>query len=89
MAGFTGLDITQVRGLANFIRQKADEIEQLQGQITQQLVNTQWVGADRQKFEGDWSGQYTNALRNVANGLRDAAKTADSNATQQEQASSA
>ena len=49
MAGFTGLDITQVRGLANFIRQKADEIEQLQGQITQQLGNTQWVGADRQK----------------------------------------
>ena len=89
MAGFTGLDITQVRGLANFVRQKADEIEQIQAQITQQLGNTQWVGPDRQRFEGEWSGQYTNSLRNVATGLRDAAQTADANATQQEQASNA
>jgi hypothetical protein len=89
MAGFTGLDITQVRGLANFIRQKADEIEQIQNQVTQRLHGTQWVGPDRQKFEGDWSGHFTASLRTVAGGLRDAAQIADTNATQQEQASNA
>lgn len=89
MAGFTGMDIPQVRNLANTMRSKADEIEGIMNQLTNQLGQAQWVGPDRQRFEGDWSGQYCTSLRNVAQGLRDAATNADSNAAQQEQASNA
>lgn len=89
MAGFTGMDIPQVRNLANQMRAKADEIESIMNQLTNQLGQAQWVGNDRQQFEGDWNGQYCTSLRNVANGLRDAATRADQNADQQEQASNA
>ena len=84
---FTGMDIGQVRALSAKMRSKADEIEGIMGDLTSSLSGTPWVGPDRQKFEGDWESQYCSALRNVAEGLRAAAQTADGNATQQEQAS--
>ena len=86
---FTGLDIGQVRQFATQLRSKADEIEQIASTLTSALGGVQWVGADRQQFEGDWQGQYRTALTQVANGLRDAAQRADNNASQQEQASNA
>jgi uncharacterized protein YukE len=89
MAGFTGMDITQVRNLANTMRTKADEIENIMSQLTNQLKGAQWVGPDRQRFESDWDGQYCSSLRNVIQGLQDAATNADQNAQQQEQASNA
>lgn len=84
---FTGMDIDQVRQLANVMRSKADEIESLMNELTNKLGSTPWVGNDRQQFESDWSGQHCSALRNVANGIREAATRADQNAQQQEQAS--
>lgn len=84
---FTGMDIGQVRNLANQMRAKADEIETIMSTLTSQLGQAQWVGADRQRFEGDWSSQHCTALRNVASAIRDAATAADQNAAQQEQAS--
>jgi len=89
MAGFTGMDIAQVKDLANRMRTKADEIDGISRELTNALGNAQWVGPDRQKFEGDWNGQYVTALRNVTEALKEAAQRADSNATQQEQASNA
>lgn len=89
MAAFTGMDIGQVRSLATQMRSKADEIEGIMGELTSSLSGTAWVGPDRQRFEGEWSSQYCSALRNVAEGLRTAAQTAEGNATQQEQASNA
>lgn len=87
MSNFTGMDIAGVRNLANQMRSKAEEIESLMTQLTSQLNSTQWVGNDRQQFEGDWSSQHCTALRNVAGALRDAATRADNNATQQENTS--
>jgi uncharacterized protein YukE len=89
MAGFTGMDIGQVRTLATSMRSKADEIESIMGQLTNQLKQAQWVGPDRQKFEGDWDGHFCTSLRTVAQGLKDAATAADQNAQQQETASNA
>lgn len=89
MSGFTGMDIGQVRAFANQLRTKADEIDGLSRELTSALGNTQWVGQDRQQFEGDWNGQYVSSLKNVADGLRSAATRADGNATQQEEASNA
>lgn len=86
---FTGMDITQVRQLATQMRSKADEIDTIMSTLTSALGSAQWVGADRQQFEGDWNSQYCSMLRNVSQGLRDAATRADQNAGQQETASNA
>lgn len=85
---FTGMDIAGVRQLAILLGQKADEIDQIKATLTSQLGSTQWVGADRERFAGDWSGQYSTALTNVSNALRDAMNTANRNAQEQETASS-
>lgn len=87
MANFTGMDIAGVRQLAIQMRAKADEIESSMNQITSQLGSTQWVGNDRQAFEGDWSSQHCTALRNVAEALRQAGTRADQNAIEQENTS--
>lgn len=86
---FTGMDIGQVRSLATQFQAKADEIEGIMRQLTGALDSAQWVGPDRERFKGEWDGQYCASLRQVAEGLRGAARTADQNATQQEQASNA
>ncbi len=88
MAGqFTGMDIVAVRQLAQQMNTKADEIRALSQQLTNQLQNTQWVGADRERFLGDWQSQYVTALSRVADGLVSASQAANQNALQQEQAS--
>lgn len=88
MAGqFTGMDIPAVRQLATQMRSKAEEIRSLSQQLTGQLQNTQWVGADRDRFTNDWQSQHVASLNRVAEGLEAAAQAADQNAQQQEQAS--
>jgi uncharacterized protein YukE len=88
MSNFTGMDIQAVRQLATQLNAKAGEIRNLTNQLTGQLEGTAWVGPDRERFYGDWTGQYVSALNNVAQGLEDAAQRATQNANQQEQASS-
>jgi hypothetical protein len=86
---FTGMDINQVRQLAVQMKAKADEIETISSTLTSSLQGCQWVGPDRQQFEGDWTSTYVTSLKNVAEGLRTAATKAEGNANQQEQASNA
>ena len=73
MAGFTGMDIEAVKGLSNQMKQKADEIRQIQGQLTSALNGAQWVGPDRERFKSET--------------LEQAGEAANQNAQQQEQAS--
>lgn len=89
MSNFTGMDIPAVRQLANQMRAKADEIQSIQSQLTNQLNGTAWIGNDRERFVGDWQSQHVAALNNVMNAIRDAAQRADMNASEQEQASNA
>lgn len=84
---FEGMDIGAVRSLAQQMRAKADEIQQIAGQLTSALTGVQWVGPDRERFVNDWQGQHVTALSRVCEELRNAAQLADQNATQQEQAS--
>ena len=88
MSNFTGMDIQAVRNLAQQLQQKAGEIDSLRQQLTGQLDSTPWVGPDRERFHADWTGQYSTALNQVAEGLRDASTRATQNANEQEQASS-
>jgi hypothetical protein len=84
----TGMDIQQVRMLAQQLQQSAGEIKTLMQRLTSQLQSTPWVGADRTKFEGDWTGPHCAALNRVAGDLEQAAQTALRNASEQEAASS-
>jgi uncharacterized protein YukE len=87
MAGFTGMDIEAVKGLSNQMKQKADEIRQIQGQLTSALNGAQWVGPDRERFKSEWDGQCVQALRKVSETLEQAGEAANQNAQQQQQAS--
>lgn len=87
MAGFTGMDIQGVRSLAGQMDSCAGNIQDLMGRLTNALNGTQWVGADREQFLGEWQGTHTAQLNAVINGLRDAANKARNNASQQETAS--
>lgn len=82
-----GMDVSAVRGLATQLAAKADEIEQIANALNGQLDSTQWLGADADKFRGDWHNTYRAQLQNVVGALRDASTRATQNATQQEQAS--
>lgn len=88
MAQFTGMDIEAVRSLAQQMNSSAEEIRSLASRLSSALEGTQWVGPDREKFVGDWQGQYMTSLNQVAQGLVDAAQRATSNASEQETASS-
>jgi len=83
----SGMDITQVRQLATDMNRAADQIQQLNQQITSKLQGTPWAGPDRQRFESDWTGQHTQQLNTVIQALQDAARIATTNAQQQEDAS--
>lgn len=85
---FTGMDIGQVRELAQLLQQKNEAIEEIISTITSKLGGTQWVGNDRQQFESDWSSTGVNNLKTVGQMLVDTAQRANQNADQQEQASS-
>ena len=87
MSNFTGMDIQAVRTLATQLNAKADEIDSIRQMLTGQLDSTPWVGPDRERFYGDWTGQYTQALNQVAGALRDASSRATTNANEQEAAS--
>lgn len=89
MSNFTGMDIQAVRNLAAQLNQKAGEIDSLRQQLTGQLDSTPWIGPDRERFHSDWTGRYSTALNQVAEGLREASQRATQNANEQEQASNA
>ncbi len=81
---FFGMDIEQVRSLANQLGQKAQVIDDLINTITSQLSSTDWKGPDADNFRNDWNGTLTSQLRNVAQALRDAQDRANRNASEQE-----
>lgn len=88
MAQFLGQVPEEVDALAAEFDAKAGDIENLIASLKAKLGSTTWTGPDRQRFEGDWDGNLSSALRNVAGSLRDTATVARGNAEQQRTASS-
>ena len=83
MAGFLGMDIEAVQALSQMMNTKADEIQQIMGQLTNSLQGAQWVGTDRERFLSDWQGTHVQHLSTVVQGLHDAAQKAAQNAQEQ------
>lgn len=88
MAGYTGMDITQVRGLSTQMRSASGEIRGLMQRLSGQLGSTTWVGPDRQRFESEWNSSHVANLNRVCDALDQAAEAADRNAADQEATSS-
>jgi len=84
---FIGMDIEAVRQLASQMDTKAGDIETLANTLNNLLNNTEWVGTDATNFRNDWSSTHMTNLRNVSNALKNAARAANTNASEQEQAS--
>lgn len=82
-----GMDIEQVRQLANQLGQKAEQIDHIVQEVTSRLGGTDWKGPDAERFRNDWQGTLSSQLRKVAQTLRDTQTRATQNAAQQEQTS--
>lgn len=84
---FWGADVEQLRQLSSQLNQKSDEVDIVLSTLASQLGNIDWKGPDSEAFRHDWSSTHANALRQIANDLRDAAAMTQHNASQQEVAS--
>ena len=83
MADYIGMDPDEVKAFAQQLQTKSGELQQIVSQLTSQLTNTTWVGADRTRFEGDWQGTIAVNLKNAADQLHEASTLATSNAEAQ------
>lgn len=84
----SGMDVAQVRQLANQLRQSADQVRGLTTRLTGQLNSTIWQGPDHTRFLHEWNSVHVRSLSMVATSLTEAAGSASREADQQEQASS-
>jgi hypothetical protein len=82
-----GADVEALDQLAQKLDSEGDNISQSLATLTSQLQGTWWQGTDATQFRGEWEGQYTTQLRNIAQALHDAAGSARKEAEQQRQAS--
>jgi uncharacterized protein YukE len=82
-----GMDTEAVTALAGQMAQVAERVRALESRLTSGLAATDWVGADRDRFEGDWTAQHVVALRQAAEALDDASRLATAEVQQQEGAS--
>ena len=88
MAGnIWGMDVEEVKQLAQTLGQKAGEIDQIISTIGSKVESTTWKGPDSEKFRTDWQGTLSANLKKVADSLRETQQRATQNAQQQEQAS--
>jgi uncharacterized protein YukE len=88
MANIThGMDPEAVKKFASRMRDNAEKIDTIVQSLGKELAQVAWQGPDRTRFENEWRGQHTSALKKAATELHDAAKLADKNAKEQQDAS--
>jgi uncharacterized protein YukE len=84
-----GMDIGEVRQLAQALVAAASELNSMVSTLTKQVQSAHWVGPDRERFVGDWNSHHASALKNVAHALDEAGNRAKQDAQHQEDASNA
>jgi uncharacterized protein YukE len=82
-----GMDTETVHELAAQLATVAERIRTLEARLTSRLQTTDWVGHDRERFDGSWQGEHVRALRQAAEALEDASRLASENAREQDRAS--
>ena len=85
---FLGMAPEEVQQLGQLLSNKIPgDIDTIISTVTAQLSSTQWVGPDRDQFEGSWTGEYTGQLNAVKAALQDFGARALTESQQQESAS--
>lgn len=85
-----GMDVEQVRGLANQLDQQSQEIHNVIAQIDKligQLMGA-WQGKDANDFHNWWNSQHKPALAKAQEAIHGLGLSAKNNADEQERVSS-
>jgi uncharacterized protein YukE len=82
-----GMDVDAVEQVARAVQQTADTIDQASRQLTSQLNQASWMGADGQRFRDEWQGTDMPGLTTIVNRLRDDATRLNAEARTQRDAS--
>lgn len=81
------MDTESVAALSQQMADVAERVRALESRLTGGLAATEWVGADRTRFESDWTAQHVVALRQAAEALDDASLVAAEHVREQDRAS--
>ncbi len=84
-----GMDVDQVRQLAQSLHQASSTLITMISTLSQQVRHASWIGPDREGFVAGWNSHHATALKNVATALQDASTRANLDAQQQDDASNA
>ena len=87
MADYIGQVPEEVDALAADFETKAGDLEALKSAISAKLDGTVWTGQDRDRFQADWEGTFSQNITTVVQQLRQAGQQAADNAQQQRDAS--
>ena len=82
-----GANVEHLDRLARLMDQECSRIEQAAQQIGGEVQSAWWMGADADRFRGEWQGQYAPQLRQVASALQSTAQAIRAQADQQRQVS--
>lgn len=85
--GFLGMDLLAVNALGRQLDRQAGEVAAITREIEALIEQTQWSGADRERFASDWASGTRPAMHRAADLLRDASRTAFDEAKRQEETS--
>ncbi len=88
MPHMIGADVEELRQLADFFRQRAEQLGTLETQLAGRIHSAPWRGADVDHFKYRWDRSYRATLQAAADDLRAASHTLLGQADQQRDASS-
>ena len=83
-----GMNVDEVKRMSGQLRDAAEEITQIEQELTRGLEDVDWTGPDADRFRGQWSGEMVPALQQIMNAVNELGNTADRNAAEQEATSS-
>ncbi|MGI5242987.1 hypothetical protein [Dactylosporangium sp. CA-139066] len=89
MAGLYGADADELERFGQRLRESADRLEAIRGEVGSAFARAQWEGDDAQHFHDLWQHQLSGRLRAASTATRDAAGVVVRNARQQRDASAA
>ncbi|MGP9682667.1 MULTISPECIES: hypothetical protein [unclassified Brachybacterium] len=83
-----GMNVEEVRRMSGQLREAAEEIGQIEQELTTGLEGVDWTGPDADRFRGQWASDMVPALQRIMNSVHELGDTADRNAAEQDGASS-
>lgn len=83
----TGADTEALRALASSLDGASSELDDIRVAATKRIVAFDWIGRDKDAFEGDWQARLAPAVKEAAAAVRQASKAITKQADQQDKAS--